>query len=322
MSEVSAAGLRTIVDLRQDLKLESIRRHMRTYSGQQLGLVYTLRWADPEDKGRPVRLDRTPTAEEERRALDTLAQLMNTPESRQLAGRIWVQFYNEVAGGPGTIEPADADALYDFATRAALRLRAEAPHIRIIGPALTGLSALEENHSPGSVGEYRRDGLLRAIRWSIANADAVDLHLHCAGGEDAAEQLARLRRALHREGRPDLTVHSLEWSAARFPAGSADLSGAQQAISDIFEAMCAARVGIGAYSSFPKGHLKDMYTWSYLWDQKGQPHEPFFSHLKSIAGQNAPAAQSQARGGVSTDAPAARSKSGTRATLVKRKKRR
>ncbi len=283
LSAISARGVRMIVNMRKELRPEGMRRNIAQYEARGLGLVITLRWTDPNDTKRPVRHDVAPTEQEERDAIDTLIDVLNLPESKRMSGRLWVQFYNEVAGGPGTIMPEQADGLYGFATRTAERIRAEAPHIRICGPALTSLAPLEAQIEPGSTAELRRDGLLRAIRWSIENADAVDIHLHCSGGEDAIDQLGLLRRALQQAGKPDMTILSLEWSPARFAGRTTDLAGAQAALIDIYRAMAEHGVAIAAYSAFSDSALRDTYEWANLWDRQGQPHEPFYSLFKRLS---------------------------------------
>jgi len=291
LSAVSAHGLRMILNVRKDLRVEGMRRYIAQYEARGLGLIITIRWTDPNDNKRPIRLDVAPTPAEERDAIDTLITVLNGPESRRMSGRLWVQFFNEVVGGPGTIMPEHADGLYGFATRASERIRAEAPHVKIIGPALTALDPLEAAPEPGSTTELRREGLLRALRWTITHADAVDIHLHCAGGDDARQKLAQLKRALQSEGKPDLPIVSLEWSPARFAARRADLVGAQAALADIYRAMAEAGVRIAAYAAFADTPLKDTYEWANLWDAQGRPHEPFYSLYKTLAETGEPPAQ-------------------------------
>lgn len=283
MSAISARGLRMILNMRKELRPEGMRRDITQYEDRGLGLVITLRWTDPNDTKRPIKFDVAPTEQEERQAIETLLSVLNAPESKRMSGRLWVQFYNEVVGGPGTIMPEQAEGLYGFATRAAERIRAEAAHVRICGPSLTSLDPLEAQVEPGSTAELRRDGLLRAIRWSVEHADAVDIHLHCSGGEEARRQLGLLRRALLNEGKPDLAILSLEWSPARFAARTADLAGAQSALIDIYRAMAEHNVVIAAYSAFSDTPLRDTYEWAGLWDAQGRPREPFYSLYKSLS---------------------------------------
>ncbi|MCL4198101.1 MAG: hypothetical protein KJZ69_11480 [Phycisphaerales bacterium] len=291
LSAISASGVRMILNARKDLQLEGMRRQIAQYEGRDLGLVITLRWPDPKETKRPIRFDAAPTTQEERESIDTVVSVLNLAESKRMAGRLWVQFFNEVAGGPGTIMPEQADGLYDFATRAAERLRKEAPHVKIVGPGLTALDPLESASEPGSPGNLRRQGLLRAIQWSVDHADAVDIHLHCSGGEEARRQLSLLRRALAAAGKRDMPLVVLEWSPARFAARRTDLAGAQAAMADIYRAMAEEKVLIAAYAAFADTALKDTYEWANLWDAQGRPHEPFYSLYKTIAETGQPPAE-------------------------------
>ncbi len=291
LAAISARGLRMILDLRRDFSSEKMRRFIARYESRSLGLVITLRWPDSNDTKRPIKFDVSPDAADVRATLDVLVEVLNGPEARRMAGRLWVQFFNEVAGGPGTIMPEQADGLYDFATRAAERLRKEAPHVKIVGPGLTALDPLESASEPGSPGNLRRQGLLRAIQWSVEHADAVDIHLHCSGGEEARRQLSLLRRALAAAGKRDMPLVVLEWSPARFAARRTDLAGAQAAMADIYRAMAEEKVLIAAYAAFADTALKDTYEWANLWDAQGRPHEPFYSLYKTIAETGQPPAE-------------------------------
>ncbi len=297
LTGVSAGGVRLILNVRKDLQMAAMRRRVGRLADEGLGLVITIRWQDPNIRKKPVKLDAAPTPAEAKEAADTLLALLNSPEATRMGGGLWVQFYNEVAGGPGTIMPDQADGLYDFATATAARIRSEAPHVKIVGPALTGLDPLDSPQPEGSTGELRRQGLLRAIQWSINNADAIDIHLHCTGGEDVAHQLTQLREALKREGKPDFPLVALEWSPAHFPHRTDDLAGAQQAMRDMYAAMAEQEVRIAAYAAFADTALKDTYEWANLWDANGRPHEPFFSVYKQLA-------QRGAGGDTPADAPA------------------
>lgn len=288
---VSARGLRMILDLRRDFSAEKMRRFIARYETRSLGLVITIRWPDPNDTKRPIKFDVAPDAGEERAALDTLVEVLNSPEASRMQGRLWIQFFNEAVGGPGTILPEQADGLYGFATRAVERLRKDASHVRIIGPSLTALDPLESASGPDNSGDLRREGLRRAIQWSVDHADAVDIHLHCSGGDDARRQLAQLRRALEAAGRRDMPVVVLEWSPARFPARRTDLVGAQAAMADIYRAMADEKVLIAAYAAFADTPLKDTYEWANLWDAQGRPREPFYSLYKTIAETGQPPAE-------------------------------
>ena len=288
LTSVSAHGVRLILNVRKELSVTAMQQKIARLQSSGLGLVITIRWPDPTSRSKPVRLDTAPTTAEAKEITDTLMEVLNLPESKEMAGHLWVQFYNEVAGGPGTIMPEQADGMYQFATKAAVRIRQQAPHIRIAGPALTSLDPLESNPRSGSKAALRREGLRRAIDWSIKNADAVDLHLHSSGGDDARRQLGQLRNALEKAGKPEMPIVSFEWSPARFEARTTDLTGAQEAMRGIYEAMAEQHLLIAAYAAFADTALKGTYEWAYLWDAQGHPHEPFFSLYKTLSEGNPP----------------------------------
>jgi len=288
LTSVSAHGVRLILNVRKDLSITAMRQKIARLQSSGLGLVITIRWPDPNSRTRPVKLDTAPTEDEAKEVADTLLEVLNLPESREMNGRLWVQFYNEVTGGPGTIMPEQADAMYQFATETAERIRKEAPRVRIAGPSLTSLDPLESRPRAGSKAALRREGLRRAIDWSVKNADAVDIHLHCSGGDDANHQLDQLRAALGEAGQPDMPIVSFEWSPARFAARATDLVGAQEAIRGIYQAMSDHHVRIAAYAAFADTPLKSTYEWAYLWDAQGKPHEPFVSLYRSISEANPP----------------------------------
>lgn len=286
LTSVSAHGVRLILNVRKELSATAMRQKIARLQSNDLGLVITIRWPDPNSRTRPVKLDTAPNADEAKEVANTLIEVLNLPESKQMNGRLWVQFYNEVTGGPGTIMPEQADGLYQFATETAERIREEAPHVKIAGPSLTSLDPLESSPRAESKAALRREGLLRAIDWSVKHADAVDIHLHCSGGDDAGHQLDQLRSALETAGNREKPIVSFEWSPARFAARATDLNGAQEAVRGVYQAMADHHVLIAAYAAFADTALKSTYEWAYLWDAQGTPHEPFFSLYRSISEAN------------------------------------
>lgn len=283
LKQVSAKGVRLMLDLRKDMKPDGLRKCLAKYARQNLAVVVSLRWKDPSDTTRPIMLDIAPTAKEEAKAIDLLMTVLSSREAKKMEGQLWVQFYNEVVGGMGAIMPEQADGMYAFATHAAERIRKDTPYVKIIGPGLTALGGLNATSSDGPMADLHREGLLLAIDWSVANADAVDIHLHCAGGDDARNQLTLLRQGLEQAGNKDFPVVSLEWSPAKFPARDADLAGAEQAILDIFQAMTEQHVLIAAYAAFADAPLAEVFKWAFLWNVDGTPHEPFYSEIKDLA---------------------------------------
>lgn len=294
-AQMHAKGVRFIIDLSTSRTMD-VRSTLSKFVESDMGICITLRWsAGMEDDGRS-RLDSPPSAQQANDAIDELMAALTSPEARQLEGRLWVQFYNEIAGGPGTFRPEDADALFNFATNAARRIRAEAPHVKISGPGITAPGVLdksEDSLTGTSADRYR--GLRRAIRWSIQYADAVDLHLHTTGGAEARRLLSIVRRAMDRE--PDgerCGIVVWEWSSAK-ARNRGDLQAAKQHMIDIWQAMNEHNVLAAAYSYYyVTPRLGDAYRWVTLTNESGQPREPFYSTFVDLA-QSEGATESQPR---------------------------
>lgn len=278
--QINAGGVRAIIDLNL-LTVDNSRRLMKSYASQDLGLCLTLRWKDPANK----RQEGLPSPDVVNEKIDILLNLLKTDEAKQLGDRLWIQFFNEATGGPGTIQPHRVEGLFEFATRTAERIRAEAPHVRICGPALTGVDVMEKDVSGlARMGKQRREGLLRCIRWSIEHADAVDVHLHAESPEWARHHLRIVRKAIDREpGGQKLDLVVWEWSCARFP-NREDKQAIKETLIGVWSAMCDYDVKVAAYGAYyPPTELGEQYQWKNLMDTRGQKNEPFYSFFVDLA---------------------------------------
>lgn len=272
--EIGAEGVRAIVDM-NDLTNENMNRMIDTFSQLNMGICLTLRWKDPTN----LREEILPSSRIVNEKVDVLMAGLASAEARQLGDRVWVQFFNEVTGGPGTIRPQHVDSLYAWATDTALRIRREAPHVNICGPALTGLDVLEGNErSLSPLGRDRRVGLLRAIRWSVQYADAADVHLHAESGPWARAELRAVREAIDREGGKNTDICVWEWSCAKWEGNRNDHRALRNVLIEVWRAMCAANVRVSAYGAYyPPTDLGPIFQWKNLRDDKGAKNEPFWS---------------------------------------------
>lgn len=278
--EIGAEGVRAIVDM-NDLTEENVNRLLTTYSRLDMGICLTLRWKNPTN----LREELLPSSRVVNEKVDVLMSMLTSPDARRLDGKIWVQFFNEVTGGPGTIRPENGDSLYSWATETAQRIRREAPSVLIAGPALTGLDVLEARESTLSpLGRDRRDGLLRAIRWSIDYADAADVHLHAESGSWARRELHEVRESLDREGGEHLDICVFEWSCAKWEGNRNDHRALREVLVDIYHAMCEYNVRTSAYGAYyPPTELGPIFQWKNLRDSKGARNEPFWSTFIDIS---------------------------------------
>lgn len=283
-AELGAQGLRFIHNLRAGPP-QSAEAILARYADAGVGLCLTLRWADSAEQSAISKTDTPPSAEESAAAIADLLVVLNSESARRMEGRLWVQFYNEYLGGPGTFDAQHDDQMFQFATDAARRIRSEAPYVRISGPALIATDILgvnERNLRPAQRDRQRR--MLRGIRWSIQYADAVDVHLHTDSGASAARTLDSVREAIRREpGGEHCGLVVWEWSCAKFPRRD-DAAGVRNAIVDIWNAIVDARVVAAAYGGMwpPKGQ-PEYFQWKNLLNEEGRPNEPVFSTFKELA---------------------------------------
>lgn len=290
VQQMHAKGARGIVDLRYQFNRRAAESLFAKYNRANLSLCVTLRWRQSAGtKGKAGKdLDAAPTQQEADEMLDQLMRLINSPQGKAMGDRLWIQFYNEIAGGPGSIRSQEAaDGLFAFATRVAERIRAEAPRVRIVGPGITGTDVLRKTALERStkVARDRHALLMRIIRWSAQHADAVDLHLHSRDGQTARTDLETIRQLLDQEPQGKSTgIVSMEWSCARFPDRD-DPEAVRRTILDIWEAMAQYNVLVAAYSSYGPGlKQSEMHRWKNLTDVRRQPREPFYSTVRDIAG--------------------------------------
>lgn len=283
-ARIQARGVRQIINLR-GAGSGDVGRFLERFAGLDVGLCLTLRWAESAGEEGRSRMDKPPTAEESRAAMDAVILALNSDAARRLNGRLWVQFFNEYLGGPGSFESSDDDRMFQWATEAAGRLRSEAPHVRLTGPAMTATEVLDESESSLSPARAeRRRRLARGIRWSIQHTDAVDVHLHTDGRASADARLASVRRFMNDEsGGEQCGLVVWEWSCARRTDRS-DLKAAEQATRDVYAAMSQHGVIAAAYSQYhvPK-RISEQFGWVTLTDDRGRPRQPFYSLFIELA---------------------------------------
>jgi len=281
--EMGAKGLRQIVDLRGGVNVKAIESLLRKYNELDMGVCMTVRWRDPWDKG--VRrngkedADKAPTKEESDHSIEQIMYLVTRPDAKALEGRIWIQLFSEIIGGPGTYPPEDEDAMFEYATKLTKRIRKEAPHVKVSGPSLTAVDILTQNErSLSKQNRIRRARLLRTIQWSAEHADAIDLHLHAEDGEWTRKMLSITRRFLNEyEGGVDTDILTWEWSCARFK-NRTDQDAVRNALQEIYDAMKEFDVPIAAYASYwPGEHQTERHQWKSLANDDGTPKEPFYS---------------------------------------------
>ncbi|MBL1219027.1 MAG: hypothetical protein D8M59_16220 [Planctomycetes bacterium] len=284
-ADAGATGIRIIYDLRRPLPMKKFVAAMRDMNRRNMGLALTVRWKDPDHSGGQNKTDTPPTAAEKAQGIDLLLRLLTTPEAAEMGERLWVQFYNEIVAGAGSIDPSDADGMFDFATDAAIRIRREAPTVKITGPGVSTVA--EMNKDMKGLSGLRKDRMAlkqRMLEWAVTYADAQDLHLHVATPEEAAHELNRLREELDKipgGTKTDIVVH--EWSPSRYTDRS-DTRGIQRAIQGIWDAMADADVIYAAYGSLiPAKWGGNRFGWQALLDDKGQPNEPFYSTFKTLS---------------------------------------
>lgn len=279
---VGARGARAVVNARQSSP-EQFSRLLQDFAQHDVGLCLTLRWQSASSERATA--DEPPSAVEGVRVTEALIEVLNSQHAKDLSGRLWVQFFNEITGGPGRFAPADADRMFEWATEAAQRIRAECPHVKIVGPAIAGAEILaEDGREARGLTKTRREGMLRIIRWSVKYADAVDLHLHVKDAEVARSQLRSVRELMDQEsdGR-DVAMVVWEWSCAKFPERQ-NAQAVRAVIVGIWREMVATRVARTAYGGMwvPKGQ-PEVYQWKNLYGFDGLPNEPFYSTFVDIA---------------------------------------
>ncbi len=278
VQRVSATGTRAIHNLRGFNADEAIGR-LQSF-GTQMGACLSLRWVSPVDG----KFDTPPTQAEADKAIADIIKVVTSAPAKAMGQRLWIQMYNEMASGPGSVAGADMDAMMAFATKLQAQIRLKAPDVRISGPAMTVVGLLVKN--PAHFDEtalMRRDILNKILDWSVQYADGVDLHLHAAGKDDAASALKITRDQLNlRKGGADKQMVSWEWSPARFPNQS-DSAGVVKAINEIWQVMGEYKLMVAAYSAYGVNNQNDIFYWKSLVDESDNPRQPFFDAFSAIA---------------------------------------
>ena len=294
--EIGAAGVRGIIDLRK-FSANKYLPMLRKYADLDLGFCMTLRWKPDKSnmtkntKGKRGRSgdrdDVPPTQEESDQSIREVIKVLKSPEAKRLSGKLWVQFYNEISGGPGRFGEAEEDPMFAYATKLALKIREEAPFVKICGPALTGVESLDKAESVRNqkrISKLRYQRLVRTIQWSVKYGDAVDIHLHAESGEWVDQSLQTVRRVLGEQpGGSNFQIVSWEWSPARFKDRD-NKEAVQQVLGDIWNAMSKNGVSIAAYASYwPGQKQKPIYQWKSIVTSDSQPHEPFYTFFVDTA---------------------------------------
>ncbi len=289
---LGALGVRTIVDLRAFSVGES-KKTLKEYADRDLGIGICLRWRNPgAGESKVMRTDNydvPPTEKEAEQAISDLISLLQTSDAKRLGDKLFVQFYNEVGGGPGTMIPEDADELFDFATRATAEIRKVNPVLRICGPAITG-GQLQPMEKKSRKMEQKAEVIEKAIVWSAEHADVIDMHMHAMDGSWAGVALQSLRDKLDLTARgKTVQILSFEWSCARYPDREND-EGVHNALLSIwdtineFDLICAA---YGPYWPLKnKGNEKvaDRFGWVSIVTEDNQRNQPIYDTLVEIGG--------------------------------------
>ena len=292
---LGAKGVRSIIDLRH-LPEGQAGRALKIYADRGLGLALCLRWRNPASERSNVKItgnyDVPPTQEEADRAISKLTEIFGSEDAKRIGDRLFVQFYNEVGGGPGTFPPDNADELLAFATRAATEIRKVNSQLRICGPAVTG-GQLQPRQSTGSSKmKGKAEVIEKAISWSAEHADVIDLHLHGVDGSWSRPALEKLRGSLDQTSRgKTVRIVSFEWSCARYPDREND-EGIRNAIRGIwktlndFNLICAAYGPYWPLKNKASAKMADRFGWESIVDAEGRRNPPVYETLQEIGGGN------------------------------------
>jgi len=287
-------GIRSIFDLRV-VSVPAAKDMLRQYANLGLQMTITLRWKVQHESGQrlfgPDNYDVPPSPSETAFALDFLDQVLSSDEAKRLGSGLTIQFYNEIAGGPGKFALSDLSGMMDFATTATQLIREKAPQVHICGPALTiGAVNPDLEDDPGR--SDQAEIVKKFVEWTAQYADAIDIHLHGTDGTLTRETLSDLHEYLNNiPNGSHLQIDSWEWSPARFPDRDND-EAVRNAMIGIWQAMAeggVARAAYGAYWSTEErkeGGAGEIYLWTNVADNDGQPHEPIYSTLLDIAAGN------------------------------------
>lgn len=284
-------GIRGILDLRT-LSADAAINMMGQYADLGEGMAITLRWKVPHDKDERLtgaaNFDVPPTPSESARALDLLEQILTSPEAQRLSDHLYIQFYNEVGGGPGRFTKDQLPAMLEFASQATKLIREKAPFARICGPAFTMGQILNQELADDPDFADQAEVIQKSIEWTAQNADAIDLHMHGTDGTYAKQALHELREMLREvPGGDDLEIVAWEWSPARFRPRD-DTEAVRNAILGLWQAMAEGGVSHAAYGSYwataerREAGVAELYLWKSIVSEDGMPREPVFSTLQDI----------------------------------------
>jgi len=284
-------GIRGILDLRT-LSADAAINMMGQYADLGEGMTISLRWKVPHDEDERItgaaNFDVPPTPSESARALDLLEQILTSPQAQRLSDHLYIQFYNEVGGGPGRFTKDQLPAMLDFATQATKLIREKAPSAKICGPAFTMGQILNQELADDPDFADQVEVIQKSIEWTARNADAIDLHMHGTDGTYAKQALHELREMLHDvRGGDDLEIVAWEWSPARYRHRD-DTEGVRNAILGLWQAMAEGGVTHAAYGSYwataerREAGVAEIYLWKSIVNEDGMPREPIFSTLQDI----------------------------------------
>ncbi len=293
---IDATGIRMIMDLRRfDVKAAGDK--LRVYADRGLGLALTVRWANTVHKGDKAmageNFDTLPSAQETRKAIKNLVTLLGSKPARKLGDRLVLQFYNEVAGGPGSMNSETIDEFLAFATETSEQVRMANPEIQICGPSMTiALFLFDADGARAHRNAKDKEIVVeKSIQWSAEHADLIDMHIHGKDGTDARIALRKLRDQLDASGGERVGIVSYEWSCARFENRDDDEAVAN-AIRGIWSAMSDHNVLQAAYGPFwpmsksPRPGVRDRFGWATVVDTEGNPHPVITNTLRSLERKN------------------------------------
>lgn len=290
---MGATGVRVVIDLRH-LSANKTGKEFKSFADRGLGLALCLRWRNPKSN-RKAKVtasgdyDVVPTSREADRAIATLKKLLRSKDAKRIGNRLYIQFYNEVGGGPGYFKPESADQLFAFATRAAAEIRKVNPDIRICGPGFTGteIQVDQATNSP------RAQVIKKAIAWTAKYADVSDLHLHAIDGSTWTKSaLAKLRGYLDQTERgKTVGIVSFKWSAADYTDHNNE-AGLRNATLGVWKTLADSNVIVAAYSPYwplrnkASKKMADKFGWVSIIKEDGSRNAPVFDALQEIGGGN------------------------------------
>jgi len=311
-------GVRGILDLRT-LTADSAQDMMRQYADLGISMTMTMRWKKPHPVGEQLfgddNRDIPPTPQESAHAMSVLETIVTSDEAQRLKGKVYIQFLNEVGGGPGRASVEDMPGLLEFSTNAVAMIRQKAPWVKICGPAVTMGQILNEKYEEKEELFDKAAVVEDAIEWTAKYADAQDLHFHGVDGTYARKTVAKMRSILDDLGAPNVELVSWEWSVARFPNHD-DSEAVRNAIIGMWQAFAEGGIVNAAYGSYwpnfarQKAGLDDPFAWISVVDEDGQPREPIYSTLLDIASGKITITQPDDRFAVSDDSQSQSSNSG------------